>query len=262
VPNGPVCREIQIVLETIKTKGGKAKVPSNWMMDSASDPFHSSIPRKIANDNTNQAIGAPSIPAVNPFGNSSFQAAAPPLSAIALLQQVEQARNLQGAFHQTSGPFVPINLVNSELRAQNNLIIASLASNINRPVLSVNPLQALLQACQNQVNPTIKALPLLLANQNQPPSYTATATPPLDTNQLLMALQSQVLANQANLNRTDASQVSTDSNSTAGNCAARVSSNGGNFRTLDEILQAILRSNGDLGNMLTLEEVNRMFKQK
>lgn len=286
-----VSREIQVVLDVIKLHGPKAKIPAHWMVDSSSDPFNNTSLREVNNEGMNQAealapiqLPAASIPtnnvamAASQFPSPASQPGLSRATLLALLQQVEHARPLQGITQQGQAPVAPNNanhlvtgLLNT-LQNQNNLVLTSLLANLvarntnmahsvstttsQHAGLVQDPsttLQALIQATQNQAaapaaatpgvgnTDAVSALALLLANQNQT-SHVATVTPPSSTSQLIMALQMQALANQANINqRSSHVSFSSTSSSTSNN------SSDGNNRN---------------GGHLTLEEVNRMFNQK
>jgi hypothetical protein len=175
VPDSPiVCREIQVVLETVKM-GPRAKIPSNWMVDKTNGPTMDSplnVPHAHVspNEDMNQAavqLPALSIPTANanaPFPLASTTAPSMPLNVsnqqglIHLLQQmngssVQAAPQLINDAAAISKQNQIMAGVLAALRETNNIMLNTISNSVANNSASHNAgnaLQALLNASQGQ----------------------------------------------------------------------------------------------------------------
>lgn len=183
-----VCREMQVMMDVIKLRGPKAKIPSELMVNISSDPFGATYSPEGNNEEgrNEEPVAAPvsvaaiaRLPALNAFAANAafrlcpaqFAAATPALglsqpSLLTLLRQVQQVNAPPVAQHSqvypvpshvnqfATGDFnrVPAQTNNLLLTVLTNSVPSNRGRSVGMPSNLQNAFQALLQASQNQMN--------------------------------------------------------------------------------------------------------------
>lgn len=276
LPNS-VCYEIQVILETIKKDGPKAKTSSSLIAQAVHDNDHSS--HVSSSQMTSREVTEPDGQLATINGTN----AGPPSL---LPNTVSNMNALLACLQQPCMPMLSVENqllagILTELQNQNMSMLTTIASSIASSNNTQNNslenilMTSLLQALQNQVQSvgvgqvtnnarsTLHDNAINLAantltgavNQGQATANVdTTIAAPSFSNQLRMALQQQDMPNQVG-NSAGPSQVSIDSSDTR---SGRNSIS--NVRTLDQILELLKNGSANDSN-LSLEQINNLFQQ-